>query len=156
MARRSACLYEARETCQGLLMKSDMSCMLLLGVVADTYTWTFSCPLSYCCKLGWRHGVQVRASSEYIGGLSLAADDQQLVVAGGDGGLSLLDVRKAGEKVNQVSCGGPLLCSQTDGQTAAAGAQNGQVTQMFYCLTQHAYTVLRAIVNAIMHPVRCC
>jgi hypothetical protein len=48
-------------------------------------------------------------------------------VAAGDGDLSLMDLRKKAEKVSHVSCGSPLLCSQTDGETVAAGAQDGQV-----------------------------
>lgn len=48
-------------------------------------------------------------------------------MAAGDGDLSLMDLRKKAEKVSHVSCGSPLLCSQTDGETVAAGAQDGQV-----------------------------
>ena len=71
--------------------------------------------------------MQVKASSEYIGGLAQTPDGRQAVVAAGDGNLSLLDMRKAGETAAQVSCGSPLLCCQTDGHTAAAGTQAGQV-----------------------------
>ena len=71
--------------------------------------------------------LQVKASSEYIGGLAQTPDGQQALVAAGDGTLSLLDMRKAGEHVAEVSCGSSLLCCQTDGHTVAAGTQAGQV-----------------------------
>lgn len=71
--------------------------------------------------------LQVQASTEYVGGLCLQPDQQQVVVAAGDGKLSLSDLRKGGEMVSHFSCGSPLLCCQTDGQIAAAGAQDGQV-----------------------------
>lgn len=69
----------------------------------------------------------MRASAEYIGGLALTPDGQQATAAAGDGHLTLLDLRKAGEKAAEVSCGSPLLCCQTDGQALAAGTQAGQV-----------------------------
>ena len=71
--------------------------------------------------------LQVHGCSEYIGSLTLSPDEQEIVVAGGNGTLSLLDVRKAGETLSEVDVGCPLLCCETDGQTAVAGAQNGQV-----------------------------
>ena len=72
--------------------------------------------------------LQSRVSSEYIGGLVQTPDGQQAIAAAGDGHLTLLDMRKAGEKAAEVSCGFPLLCCQTDGQAVAAGTQAGQVT----------------------------
>ncbi|DBA77988.1 hypothetical protein WJX77_012160 [Trebouxia sp. C0004] len=70
---------------------------------------------------------QVQASSEYIGGLCLTPDEQQVLVAAGNGDLSLMDLRKKADKVSHVSCGSPLLCCQSDGETVAAGAQDGQI-----------------------------
>ena len=69
----------------------------------------------------------MQVSSEYIGGLALTPSEQHVVAAAGDGTVKLLDLRKAGASIAQVSCGSPLLCCQTDGQTAAAGGQDGQV-----------------------------
>ncbi len=48
-------------------------------------------------------------------------------MAAGNGDLSLMDLRKKAEKVSHVSCGSPLMCCQSDGETVAAGAQDGQV-----------------------------
>ena len=62
-----------------------------------------------------------------MGGLALTPEGQQAIAATGDGHLSLLDLRKSGEKVAEVSCGSPLLSCQTDGQAVAAGTQAGQV-----------------------------
>lgn len=69
----------------------------------------------------------MKTSSEYIGGLVQTPDGQRAIAAAGDGHLTLLDMRKGGEKAAEVSCGSPLLCCQTDGQTVAAGSQAGQV-----------------------------
>lgn len=82
--------------------------------------------------------LQTRLSSEYIGGLVQTPDRQQAIAAAGDGHLTLLDMRKAGEKAAEVSCGSPLLCCQTDGQAVAAGTQAGQVKEfmvlaLYYC-----------------------
>lgn len=72
--------------------------------------------------------LQTRVSSEYIGGLVQTPNGQQAIAAAGDGHLTLLDMRKAGDKAAEVSCGSPLLCCQTDGQAVAVGTQAGQVT----------------------------
>ena len=86
----------------------------------------------------------MRASSEYIGGLVHTPDGQHAIAAAGDGHLTLLDMRKAGEKAAEVSCGSPLLCCQTDGQTVAAGTQAGQVNL--------PYGACSALLCAIISP----
>ena len=79
----------------------------------------------------------MKASSEYIGGVAQTRDGQQAIAAAGDGRLTLLDMRKAGEKAAEVSCGSPLLCCHTDGQQVAAGTQAGQVDITQYRFAQY-------------------
>ena len=71
---------------------------------------------------------QEQVCPEFIGGLAQTPDGQNAVVAQGDGSVSLLDMRKAGEQVAAMAYGSPLLCCQTDGQVAVTGCQDGQVT----------------------------
>ena len=72
--------------------------------------------------------LQVQLSSDPISGLAMTPDEQHIFAAAEDGNLSLLDLRKAGAVVSKASCKTPLLCCQTDGQTAVAGGQNGEVS----------------------------
>lgn len=78
--------------------------------------------------------LQTQVCSEFIGGLALTPDAQSAVMARGDGDLSLMDLRKIGEQVAVTSLGSPLLCCQTDGQAAIAGAQDGQVIAIVYLM----------------------
>lgn len=71
--------------------------------------------------------LQTQVCSEYIGSLAQTPDGQTVIAARGDGNLSLLDLRKAGEQVAVMSHSSPLLCCQTDGQVAVTGSQDGQV-----------------------------
>ena len=72
--------------------------------------------------------MQVQVSSDPISGLGMTPDEQHIFAAAEDGNLTLLDLRKAGRVVSKTSCRTPLLCCQTDGQTAVAGGQNGEVS----------------------------
>ena len=71
--------------------------------------------------------MQAQVCSEFIGGLALSPDGQTALAARGDGNLSLLDLRKAGEQSAVMTHGSPLLCCQTDGQVAVTGSQDGKV-----------------------------
>ena len=78
--------------------------------------------------------MQTQVCPEFIGGLALTRDAQSVVVARGDGDLSLMDLRKTGEQAAVISLGSPLLCCQTDGRAAVVGAQDGQVRQLHHVL----------------------
>ncbi len=59
-----------------------------------------------------------------------------MLVAAADGTASLLDMRKSGARVSQVSCGAPLHCAISDGCMALLGKEDGEVTpQHNACLT---------------------
>ncbi len=58
-----------------------------------------------------------------------------MLVAAADGTASLLDMRKSGARVSQVSCGAPLHCAISDGCMALLGKEDGEVTpQQNACL----------------------
>ncbi|KAK9828528.1 hypothetical protein WJX72_000603 [[Myrmecia] bisecta] len=70
---------------------------------------------------------QAAVSKDYIGGVSLTPDGDFVVVAGADGSLKMLDVRKAGSALASASCSAPLRCCQTDGRVAVAGSESGEI-----------------------------
>jgi hypothetical protein len=57
----------------------------------------------------------------------MTPDGGHVVVAAGDGNVSLLEMRKLGSRLAYVSCGAPLRCCATDGLTAVVGSEDGQV-----------------------------
>lgn len=66
-------------------------------------------------------------SSDYIGGLSLLPGGNYMAAAAADGSLSLLEWRRAGERVAGASCGSPLRCCSCDGHLLLAGSESGQL-----------------------------
>ena len=93
----------------------------------------------------------MQGSSEFIGGLALTPSEKHVLAATGDGSLKLLDLRKACAVIGQVSCGSPSLCCQTDGQTAAAGGQDGQVNNV-KSLSTHNIRVTFVMSGIVLIP----
>lgn len=71
------------------------------------------------------HPLQV--SSDYVGGLSLLPGGNYVAAAAADGTLSLLEWRRAGERIASTSCGTPLRCCSCDGQVMLSGSETGQL-----------------------------
>lgn len=66
-----------------------------------------------------------------------------------------MDLRKKVEKMSHVSCGSPLLCSQTDGETVAAGAQDGQVRMPCAVIRNKHSFVLHTFFSCKMNSLAC-
>lgn len=62
-----------------------------------------------------------------IGGLGLAPDGSEVVVAGAAGRLSLLELRSSGRELSFVDTGGNLHCCTSDGNLLVAGNGAGEV-----------------------------
>lgn len=69
----------------------------------------------------------LQVSSDYVGGLSLLPGGNYVAAAAADGTLSLLEWRRAGERIASASCGSPLRCCSCDGQLMLAGTESGQL-----------------------------
>jgi len=68
-----------------------------------------------------------QVSSDYVGGLSLLPGGNYVAAAAADGALSLLEWRRAGERIASTSCGAPLRCCSCDGQLMLSGSESGQL-----------------------------
>ena len=62
-----------------------------------------------------------------FGGISLAPDGSQVVVAGASGRMSLLEMRRGGQELSYVDCHCDLNCCTTDGNLLVAGTGTGEV-----------------------------
>jgi WD40 repeat protein len=71
--------------------------------------------------------LSVQVSSDYVGGLSLLPGGNYVAAAAADGTLSLLEWRRAGERIAAASCGSPLRCCSCDGHLLLSGSESGQL-----------------------------
>lgn len=71
--------------------------------------------------------LHVQVSSDYVGGLSLLPGGNYVAAAAADGALSLLEWRRAGERIASANCGSPLRCCSCDGHLMLAGSESGQL-----------------------------
>lgn len=71
--------------------------------------------------------LHTQVSSDYVGGLSLLPGGNYVAAAAADGNLSLLEWRRAGERMATASCHSPLRCCRCDGQLMLCGSEAGQL-----------------------------
>lgn len=71
--------------------------------------------------------IMPQVSSDYVGGLSLLPGGNFVAAAAADGTLSLLEWRRAGERIASASCASPLRCCSCDGNLLLSGSESGQL-----------------------------